>query len=262
VIDLVLHAIAALLSFLPKTLTVAYLMEIILMIVPVAIVFFFGFSRAFKNGSFFRGLFCCLPFIILQLFVLIFFFANNIGDPEVDWKPWYLIIYGLVSIVGVGVREECIYRATLQNIVAKKYANSVKGVWITAIIGAIIFGLTHASNIFYGMEPLAVLAQMISATFVGLLFGAVYLRSGSLWAIILVHTLTDIASLTSSTFLNVSDIADLNQMANVWSLFRGKLLVWLFYIGLTAFLLRPSKCKQIYESLCFAGEGSDEDPCV
>ncbi len=257
VLKLIIMGLGQLLSFLPATLPMAYLNEIILMIVPAGLVWFFGFSRAFKKGHFFRGLLCCLPFLLFQLLLLVFFLSKNLGDPEANWKPWYLIVLGVLSIVGVGFREECVYRATLQNIVAKKYANSMMGIWLTVIVSSIIFGLTHATNIFFGMDPRAVLAQVISSAFLGLLFGAVYLRSGSLWAIVLIHTLTDIAGLASSTFLNIREVEDLNQMSEAWSLPLGVIVKWLVYIGLTAFLLRPSKCKQIQESLCFADEESE-----
>ena len=251
VFDLLLMGLGQLLSLLPKSLPMAYLTEVILMLVPAVIVFIFGFSSAFKKGSFFRGLICFLPFVVFQMLVLAIFFSENLGDPEANWNPWYMMVYGVFSIVGVGVREECIYRATIQNILAKKHANSVKGIWITVIIGAIIFGLTHVTNIFFGMDPLAVLAQVVSVIFVGLLFGAVYLRSGNIWVLILIHTLTDVASLASSIFLrNISDIEVMNQISWSWK----KLIVWLLYVGLTAFLLRPSKCKQICESLCFVSE--------
>lgn len=252
VFDLLLMGLGRLLSLLPKSLPMAYLTEVILMLVPAVIVFIFGFSSAFKKGSFFRGLICFLPFVVFQMLVLAIFFSENLGDPEANWNPWYMMVYGVFSIVGVGVREECIYRATIQNILAKKHANSVKGIWITVIVSAIIFGLTHVTNMFFGMDPLAVLAQVVSVIFVGLLFGAVYLRSGNIWVLILIHTLTDVASLASSIFLrNISDIEVMNQQLSFsWK----KLIVWLFYVGLTAFLLRPSKCKQICESLCFASE--------
>ena len=252
VFDLLLMGLGQLLSLLPKSLPMAYLTEVILMLVPAVIVFIFGFSSAFKKGSFFRGLICFLPFVVFQMLVLAIFFSENLGDPEANWNPWYMMVYGVFSIVGVGVGEECIYRATIQNILAKKHANSVKGIWITVIVSAIIFGLTHVTNIFFGMDPLAVLAQVVSVIFVGLLFGAVYLRSGNIWVLILIHTLTDVASLASSIFLrNISDIEVMNQQLSFsWK----KLIVWFLYVGLTAFLLRPSKCKQICESLCFASE--------
>ena len=74
-IDLLLLGLGRLLSLMPPTLPMAYLNEVILILVPVAIVFFFGFSRAFKNGNFFRGLYCCLPFLLLQLTILLIFFS-------------------------------------------------------------------------------------------------------------------------------------------------------------------------------------------
>lgn len=259
VLDLLVLGLGRLLRFLPETLPMDYLTEIILMLVPAAFVVFFGFSSAFKKGNFLRGLLCILPFLAAQLIMLAVFFLENLQKSDVNWKPWYLIAYGVFSIVGIAVREECIYRATLQNIVAKKYANSVKGIWITAIVGAIIFGLMHSTNIFFGMDPSAVVTQVISSTFFGLLLGAVYLRSGSLWALIVIHTVTDLLSLSASTFLDVDTIADMSEtMAWSWS----RPFAWLFYIAFAAFLLRPSKCKQICQSLCFAGEESDEDPCV
>lgn len=249
-LDLLLLGLGRLLSFLPQTLPIQYLIELILMLVPVAFVFFFGFPRAFKKGNFLRGLLYFLPLIMVQLLILGGFFSKNLGNPEANWKPWYLVVYSVFSVVGIGVREECIFRATIQNILAKKYANSVKGIWITTTVAALTFGLTHVTNVFFGMDPLAVLTQVISAAIVGLLFGAVYLRSGSIWVLILMHTLTDIAGLAGSTFLYISDIEELNRLSLSWE----RLIIWLIYAGLAAFLLRPSKCKQICESLCFADE--------
>ena len=167
-----------------------------------------------------------------------------------------MIIFELFTIIGVGIREECIYRATLQNIVAKKHANSVKGIWITVIIGAVIFGLCHVPNIFFSVKWQGAVNQVISATFIGVLFGAVYLRSGSIWALIFVHTLTDVAGLARSIFLNVNDIEAMNELSLSW----GSLLFNLAYVGLAIFLLRPSKCKQVYENLCFADEKNETPP--
>lgn len=254
-LDSLLLGLGRLLSLLPPTLPMAYLAEIILILVPAAFVCVFGFSSAFKKGKFFRGLLYGLPIILSQLVTLVIFFSKNLGNPEASWRPWYMIVYGMFCVLGVGLREEFFYRATIQNILAKKYANSVKGIWITVIVSAVIFGLTHASNIFFGTDPLAVLMQVLSATFVGLLFGAIYLRSGNIWVLVLIHTLIDTAGLAASTFLRISETENVNQLAQLFT--WGKLAIWLIYIGLTIFLLRPSKCKQIRESLCFADKESE-----
>ena len=255
--DLLLQGLGRLLSLLPKTFTFAYLVEIVMIIVPIAVVFLFGFGSTYKKGSFGRGIVCCLPFIIVQAFALITFFVSALKNPEISWQPWYMIVYGIFSIFCVGIREESFYRATIQNIVAKKHGNSVKGVWTTVITSSLLFGLCHISNIFHGVKPSAVLVQVLFAAVVGLLFGAVYLRSGSIWAVIIIHTFTDIAGLAQSTFIkNVSFTDDVEEIASNFS--WSAIIVRLIYIGIAIFLLRPSKCKQIYESLCFADKKSDQ----
>jgi membrane protease YdiL (CAAX protease family) len=255
VIDLLLHGIASLLKLLPDLLPLKFLTQALLIAIPVAIVFLFGFRGAFQRKNFFRGLFCGLPYIVWYSVILVLLLAKTLGNSEATLQPWNLILYSLFSILGVGIREECIYRATVQNIVAKKYANSVKGIWITAIVGAFIFGIMHAGNFFTTTtNPSSIVVQIISAMFSGLVFGAIYLRSGNLWVVILIHTLIDVAGLVPFSFLGVTLDENLNQMAWDWT----KLILWAVNVGIAAFLLRPSKCKQICESLCFADEKTEE----
>ena len=257
--DLLLQGLGRLLSLLPKTLTFAYLIEIVMIAIPIAIVFLFGFGSAYKKGSFGRGIVCCLPFIIVQAFALFAFFVSTLKNPETSWQSWDVIVYSIFSIFCVGIREESFYRATIQNIVAKKHANSVKGVWTTVITSSLLFGLCHISNVFHGVKLGAVLVQVLFAAVVGLLFGAVYLRSGSIWALIIIHTFTDIAGLAESSFIkNVSFADDVEKIASSFS--WSAIIIRLIYIGIVIFLLRPSKCKQIYENLCFAEKNPEEKP--
>ena len=254
VIDLFLYGIAALLNLLPNLLPLKFLSQALLIAIPVAIVFLFGFRGAFQRKNFFRGVLCGLPYIACYSVIMALVLANNLGNPEATLQPWNLILYSLFSILGVGIREECIYRATVQNIVAKKYANSVKGIWITAIVGAFIFGIMHAGNFFTTTtNPSSIVVQIISAMFSGLVIGAIYLRSGNIWVVILIHTLIDTAGLVPFSFLGVTLDESLNQIVWDWT----KLILWVAEIGYAAFLLRPSKCKQICESLCFADKESE-----
>jgi cbb3-type cytochrome oxidase subunit 3 len=57
------------------------------------------------------------------------------------------------------------------------------------------------------------------------------------------------------TFLGVTLTENLNQMSFDWI----TLVFLAIRIGYAAFLLRPSKCKQIQESLCFAEKESAAD---
>ena len=254
-IDLLIHGIGRLLSLLPDTLPLNYLAQSVIIIVPVALVFVFGFSNVFKKGKFFRGVSCALPYVIWMLIAFALSLNKHLGNPEASWQPWYLIVYGLFSVLGVGIREECIYRGVIQNIVAKKYANSVKGIWITAIVGAVIFGVMHIGNIFSSVNPASVFVQILSATVTGLVFGAIYLRSGNIWVVILLHTLIDTVGLMPSTFLGATLTEDLNKISFDWV----TLIYWAIQIGYAAFLLRPSKCNQVYESLCLNDKESAAD---
>jgi membrane protease YdiL (CAAX protease family) len=232
--------------------------EIIMIILPIALVFFFGFERIFKKGKFFRGLICVLPYIVWLAFMLFHILTKKFGNPEATWNSWYMIAFGLFSVLCVGIREECIFRGVIQNVIAKKYANSVKGIWITVILSALIFGLCHVSNLLAGMKPLAVLTQVIHATAIGLIFCAAYLRSGSIWALILVHMFTDTISFSKVIFFaGFTEVEVANQQLTYdW----GSVIMDLIFIGITAFLLRPSKCKQIYESLPIKDEKLEETP--
>jgi membrane protease YdiL (CAAX protease family) len=130
----------------------------------------------------------------------------------------------------------------------------VKGIWITAVVGAFIFGIMHAGNFFTTTtNPASIVVQIVSAMFSGLVFSAIYLRSGNLWVVILIHTLIDTAGLVPSTFLGMTLDENLNSLTWDWT----RLIFWAIEIGLAVFLLRPSKCKQITESFCFAGEASE-----
>lgn len=236
----------------PGIFALDFLKEIILIVVPIALVFLFGFSSAFKRGNFLRGLICDLPLIALSAFYLINLFNQNLGNSEASWQSWYMIAFGVFGIIGVGIREECIFRGIIQNIIAKKYANSYKGIWFTAIVGGLIFGLGHLQNLFAGVDLLPVLVQVVTTSVSGICLSAVYLRSGSLLALIFIHSLTDLASLSKTVFFaGLSDVEAINQQLTMsW----GAVITWVILIAVAIFLLRPSKCKQIYESFCFADE--------
>jgi hypothetical protein len=73
--------------------------------------------------------------------------------------------------------------------------------------------------------------------------------------VILLHTLIDTVGLVPSTFLGATLTENLNDTS--WGV--ATLILWVAEIGYAAFLLRPSKCKEIRESFCFAKEPSEAD---
>ena len=245
----VMRVVSFIFAQMPHSMLTSYLDEIAGMLYPVGFVFLFGFSTAFESRKLLKGLLCGMPLIVVQLIVLISFFIDSASTPDVAWKPMSMILLGLFSVVGIGIREECIFRATIQNILAKKYANSVKGIWITAIVSAVVFGLIHMTNIIAGVEVLSALVQSFTNIGIGLFFAALYLRSGNIWVLVLIHTLTDTAGLASSVFTYQNEIAVMSALP-LQSIIGG-----VIFVGISAFLLRPSKCEEILERFRREGVG-------
>lgn len=236
---LLLNGTVVAFRFLPNSAITQYVQEIVIMLYSVGIVFLFGFKNTFRFKGFLKGLLYSSVVIVFMLFILITFLDNKSEDPNTVWASTGMIILGIVQVIGIGIREECFFRGSIQNILAKKYACSVKGVWIAAIIGSLIFALIHSLNVFAGYNPLVVTIQILSAVGSGLFFAAIYLRSGNLWVSALVHAIVDLTALAGSTFLTQSNAEVVNKMS--WQ----SLLSTLIYILPAVFLLRPSKCKEI-----------------
>ena len=95
------------------------------------------------------------------------------------------------------------------------------------------------------MEPLSVISQVFGCAAIGVLWAAIYLRSGNIWSLIVLHAVTDIVGLAGSNFLVGS--TDIEQMSETMAFSLGKLITWLLYIAYAIYLLRPSKCEEIFE---------------
>lgn len=65
-------------------------------------------------------------------------------------------------------------------------------IW-SVVVSAVIFGALHLIALVGGADPASVLSQVVFATFFGIGFGAVLIRTNALWALVLIHALFNIA---------------------------------------------------------------------
>lgn len=190
-----------------------------------------GFWAGTRTGGF-------LAFMIMYLLVV----GVAEGAASGTLQPIATILGFAFSMFAVGFSEELLFRGLIQNVLADCFGrDTARGVWLTAIVSGVIFGLTHLSNIFTaGITLLAGAMQAVAAAGVGVYFGAIYARCGNLWVLICLHSLNDFAALVTSGLWETGSVVE-----TISSYGPERLLSVILYGGLAAFLLRRKKMAQI-----------------
>lgn len=246
---LVNEIFSRLLRLLPDSVWMDILNELVFIIWPVALVLIFGFGFIFRQRGIRATVGTALPMFLVFGFGLVWQLVFMSRDPATEWKSGLEIFSNVLVCLGVGFREEILYRGVNINAIARKYGNTAKGLWITLLTSGVLFASIHLTNVFHGVSLTGTLMQTASAIIGGILFGAIYLRGGSIWGIALLHSLNDLFPVINSTFTNAAE----NQTAaQVVSNYRPGLIQIIFLAGnllLAAFLLRKSKRKKIFDRI-------------
>lgn len=140
------------------------------------------FSNCLKDGKPFSGLIVMLPALVFALWNIAIHFIT-----KGDFNPLTtdILILGLAP----AIFEEVVFRG----IFIHNLRESGKSDMAALIIPALIFGLVHLTNAVNG-EILQALVQTGYAVVVGLVFGAIYIRTGDLFSVILAHAAIDITN--------------------------------------------------------------------
>jgi membrane protease YdiL (CAAX protease family) len=180
--------------------------------------------------------------IVLHTAILVLFLFDAF-DNGVQWQTTPAIFLGILHMIGVGVREEVIFRGIIGNTLALKYATDKKGLWFAVIVSGLLFGGVHMNNIFHGVKLMGLIAQIVSACGAGLLFTAIYLRGGNIWILVLIHALVDASALLESTF-TITTVTPVDEVSNQnpW----GAVIIVCLHTCLALFLLRKSKLPAIF----------------
>jgi membrane protease YdiL (CAAX protease family) len=168
---------------------------------------------------------------------------------ETSWQKAAGIILGTVNILGIGFREETLFRRVIGNNLGIACEKDLRGVWKAVIISGLIFGLSHLTNIFSGVNPARALIQVASACAIGMYYTAVYFRGGNLWSLVLIHCLTDAGGLFRSAFTTAETTVGVINNRSI----TGMVMIPI-YLGITVFLLRKKKMDAVFENLKQASE--------
>ena len=105
------------------------------------------------------------------------------------------LVLGTVLAIASGFGEEITYRGYLQSRIAQRYNSTV-----AVVIVAVLFALSHPFG-----DVASPLLYLATAFLVGILFGVIFVRSGSLWMGIALHTLWNYLQIAVVTIRNGAD---------------------------------------------------------
>ena len=138
-------------------------------------------------------------------------FTRTVKDIHVYWYPVLVafvpvLLYGTIRIdagpllfyaaalLFTGVSEEALARGVILP------ALMPRGKWLALFLAATLFGVGHFTNLFFEDFSLLEMTETLAATFgFAVLYGAVFLRTGNIWPLIVLHALDDYLILTSGT---------------------------------------------------------------
>ena len=151
----------------------------------------------FKNTG--KGL--LLGWILYLLMgISVFTGYQNRSDFFVTPDPLLLLVV-IIFPFSTAFLEETLFRGLILKILLKNMATTKKTVYYSFIISALLFGIVHFIHIIWA-DPLQVIADLVLATAGGVLLGAIYLRSKTLIAPILLHGLFNLAGGIFVAFTN------------------------------------------------------------
>lgn len=168
-----------------------------------------------------------------------FFGTLAFGRPDTPLLPLPRILTFLLNMILVGVAEELVFRGIIAQTLLERYGTARAGVWKACLVSGALFGAAHLSNLL-GSEPFGVLMQCVFAGSLGVLFAAIYFRTGNLWVLVFLHGAQDAASLLAGGLYGTE-----NMSTAVSSYDSTMLLSVLVYLIPTFFLLRKKKIGEV-----------------
>lgn len=205
--------------------------------VGVSALLLYGFQRHFRGelsglyGSTTAGLLLALPGLALAAADVLDWGTAKFNNP----------IIALLIALAPGVSEEVVNRI-IPGTNWMRIDRGSKSIWTCILATSAFFGASHALNIFAGASVSMTLFQVFYAICIGVAFQAVFLRTGSIWPTIIVHTLIDALDFLTRDIAKVGlMVEELEFGPQFWItlVVAIALLVWGIYLA------RPAKHAEI-----------------
>ncbi|MBR6160033.1 MAG: CPBP family intramembrane metalloprotease [Lachnospiraceae bacterium] len=154
------------------------------------------FKGCFNGSGLKSGLMSMLPVLIISFIgscISIFQF----GSSSIPLSFFHSLAPGFgeeVAFRGIGIANYM------------RRVRSEKQLYMIFWLSSIVFGLVHLGNIVAGADMFSTLVQSVFAIGIGMLFCAVYLRTGNLWPTVIAHTAIDFVELCRGDLGNSSGL--------------------------------------------------------
>lgn len=192
-------------------------------------------GRGFLDGLL-VGMF---PFVMLS-----FSLSVNlalIGPPEgAALKAGWRVAAFFLAMLMIGLAEESVFRGIIAQTLLEHFGPSRAGVWKACLLSGLLFGAGHMINLI-SSQPLGVLIQCCITASLGMLYAAVYFRTGNLWVLIFLHTLQDVAALIHTGLYDGT--GDIGEVVSSYD--PSMLMGVVVYLIPTVFLLRKKRCHEV-----------------
>lgn len=198
-----------------------------------------------KTAGIFKCILIALPIVVFDLCA--FFLQYSLYSSGDDYMVPALsrTITFLVSNILIGMAEELLCRGLISTTLLAYFGTGRKGILKAALLSSLLFGCMHLTN-FTGGDPTGVLMQVIYTFGTGVLFCAIYFRSGNIWFLVLIHSFEDIyAGLAELMNYGGSQVEKFTNSINTYNLMILVPTIPALLFGL--FLLRKSKTAEIKE---------------
>ena len=191
-----------------------------------------------RGSGFFNGILVGMfPFAMIcyTLYGKLLFGMPTDRPLRTGWQiAWYFI-----GMFTVGVAEEFLFRGVIAQTLLEHFGTSRAGIWKACLLSGLFFGGAHLTNIL-SSAPFGVLMQCVFAGSLGVLFAAIYFRTGNLWVLVFLHGAQDAASLLAGGLYGTE-----NMTTAVSRYDSTMLLSVLVYLIPTFFLLRKKKIGEV-----------------
>lgn len=141
----------------------------------------------------FKGLLLGIPVLLFCLVQL-----SGILESTYDYSiviNVFGVVAALIYCVAIALWEEFLCRGVILTNMLKKWANSKNGIIKSVILSAFIFGAAHVITGFGG-DWTNTTIQIVYASFMGLLFGVIYIKTKSLASTIVLHFILNLTAYT------------------------------------------------------------------